>query len=68
MIVDASGRVIASSATAGRETTHFELPPNTADIGTYRAADRSLVGYALTPGYETYRGMGWFGVIEQKPA
>jgi hypothetical protein len=67
MIVDACGRVIASSATAGRESMRFDLPPNRADIGTYRTAAGSLVGYALTPGYETYRGMGWFGVIEQQP-
>jgi len=69
MIVDASGRVIASSAnaTASRETMRFDLPPHTVDIGTYRTAGGSLVGYALTPGYETYRGMGWFGVVEQQP-
>jgi hypothetical protein len=67
MIVDASGRVIASSATAERDGTRFDLPPNTVDIGTYRTAKGSLVGYALTPGYETYRGMGWFGIIEQQP-
>jgi hypothetical protein len=67
MILDASGQVIASSATASRENMRFDPPPNTADIGTYRTARGSLVGYALTPGYETYRGMGRFGVIEQQP-
>jgi hypothetical protein len=24
------------------------------------------VAYALTPGYETYEGMGWYGVLEAK--
>jgi hypothetical protein len=67
MIVDGSGRVIASSSTADRDGTRFDLPPDTVDIGTYRTARGSLAGYALTPGYETYRGMGWFGVIEQQP-
>ncbi|HYS68155.1 MAG TPA: methyl-accepting chemotaxis protein [Paraburkholderia sp.] len=67
MIVDASGRVIATSATASSASTRFDLPPNIADIGTYRTPAGALVGYALTPGYETYRGMGWFGVIEQQP-
>jgi hypothetical protein len=26
------------------------------------------VGFALTPGYETYRGLGWYGVVEQRPS
>jgi hypothetical protein len=68
MIVDGSGRVIADSAKAGREGVRFDLPTGAADTGTYRTARGALVGYALTPGYETYRGMGWFGVIEQQPS
>jgi hypothetical protein len=66
MIVDASGRVIADSGTASQERMRFGLPANKGDTGTYRAEDGALVGYALTPGYETYRGMGWFGVVEQQ--
>jgi hypothetical protein len=42
MILDASGQVIASSATASRENMRFDLPPNTADIGTYRTAGDRL--------------------------
>ncbi len=26
-----------------------------------------MVGFALTPGYETYKGLGWYGVILQAP-
>jgi len=26
------------------------------------------VAFHLTPGYETYRGLGWYGVIAQRPA
>jgi hypothetical protein len=26
-----------------------------------------LIAFHLTPGYETYRGLGWYGVIEQLP-
>jgi hypothetical protein len=66
MIVDASGRVIADSKDAGREPARFDLPPNRDNTGNYRSSNGSLVGYALTPGYETYRGMGWYGVIEQQ--
>ena len=25
-----------------------------------------MCGYALTPGYETYPGMGWYGVVIQE--
>jgi hypothetical protein len=23
------------------------------------------IGYALTPGYETYAGLGWYGCVQQ---
>lgn len=36
--------------------------------GSYAEDGGDLVGYALTPGYETYRGLGWYGVIVQKPS
>jgi hypothetical protein len=67
MIVDAKGRVIADSHAGGDESRHFELR-NTGEqtAGTYRSPEGALVGYALTPGYESYEGMGWYGVIEQK--
>jgi len=67
MIVDADGMVIADSSKAGHERERFDLPADAAAAGTFRTAGGALVGYALTPGYETYQGMGWFGVIEQKP-
>ncbi|MEP1895661.1 MAG: hypothetical protein ABJQ98_04210 [Alloalcanivorax venustensis] len=35
----------------------------TLERGYYMDGDR-LVAFALTPGYETYRGLGWYGVIE----
>ena len=25
-----------------------------------------LVAFALTPGYETYKGLGWYGCIQQR--
>ena len=33
--------------------------------GHYIDQDGTMVGFALTPGYETYRGLGWYGVILQ---
>ena len=35
--------------------------------GYYVAADQSTVAFHATPGYETYRGLGWYGVIKRKP-
>jgi hypothetical protein len=27
-----------------------------------------MIGFCLTPGYETYQGLGWYGVLVQGPA
>ncbi|WP_301782001.1 methyl-accepting chemotaxis protein [Caballeronia sp. SEWSISQ10-4 2] len=67
MIVDANGQVIADSGQTSRDTKRYDLRKGSTDTGVYRTAEGSFVGYALTPGYESYLGMGWFGVIEQKP-
>jgi hypothetical protein len=68
MIVDASFRVIAASDGKGILREHFRLQTDGKSSGFYRTADRSIVSFAATPGYETYRGLGWYGVICQKPA
>jgi hypothetical protein len=67
MIVDGKGRVIADSQQTSRDTNRYELRKSSAGTGAYRTAEGFSVGYALTPGYESYQGMGWFGVIEQRP-
>ncbi|HEX7853203.1 MAG TPA: methyl-accepting chemotaxis protein [Sphingobium sp.] len=63
MLLNASHRVIASSS----DHMEGEIYPlqTTGDCGYYRKGDR-LVSYALTPGYETYRGLGWYGCIESR--
>ena len=33
-------------------------------MGSYADGDRTI-GYALTPGYETYAGLGWYGCLVQ---
>jgi Methyl-accepting chemotaxis protein (MCP) signalling domain len=65
LIVDAARRIIASSDGQGilRETLNFQ--PN----GRASGCDRSngqLIAFHATPGYETYSGLGWHGVIVQK--
>jgi hypothetical protein len=67
LLVDAQHRVIASSSDGLTLDQRFALEPHKEDVGYYRAKDGQQIGYALTPGYETYRGLGWYGVIVQKP-
>jgi len=59
LVVDAHQRVIAASADDVPPT--LNLPAGQQD-GFYLDGE-TLVGYALTPGYETYRGLGWYGVV-----
>jgi hypothetical protein len=67
MLLDSSGRVLASSDRKGELEEVFKLPADVSEMGSY--ADRGVtVGYALTPGYETYKGLGWFGCITQSEA
>jgi hypothetical protein len=68
MIVDSSFRVIAASDDKGVLEERFRLQTDGRATGFYRAADGSIVSFAATPGYETYRGLGWYGVICQRPA
>jgi hypothetical protein len=68
MLVDARQRVIAASDGAGilEETVVFKHQGK--KLGQSKRADGTLLGFARTPGYETYKGMGWFGVITLGPA
>ncbi|WP_281262357.1 methyl-accepting chemotaxis protein [Niveispirillum cyanobacteriorum] len=65
LLVDASGRIIASSDGRGQLTETFPLETQGRPMGHYVDRFGRLVGFALTPGYETYRGLGWYGVIVQ---
>ena len=64
MLLDQKGRILAASDGCGVLTETFPL--NTADgpMGSYADGDLT-VGYALTPGYETYKGLGWYGCLAQ---
>ena len=65
MLLDHKGRVLASSDRKGELEEVFRLPADAVGMGSY-AHEGVTVGYALTPGYETYRGLGWFGCIQQR--
>lgn len=65
MLVDAEHRIITASD--GRGVLNERLPLDTkgAQRGFYQA-DGATVAFHATPGYETYRGLGWYGVIIQR--
>jgi hypothetical protein len=67
LLIDAKGRIIAASDRRGVLSERYHLRTEQGDQGAYVREDGTIVGYALTPGYETYRGLGWYGVIEQAP-
>lgn len=67
LLVDSNFRVIASSDGQGVLREVIQLQDTSEPIGYYTDAENKVVGYALTPGYETYAGLGWRGVIIQDP-
>lgn len=66
LIIDHSHRIIADSAGCSELSEHFPLDTRRGERGHYVDNFGSAVGYALTPGYETYAGLGWYGVIIQE--
>jgi len=67
LLIDRAHRVIAASDDRGVLSEVFPLKTETRDHGCYPMPDGGVVGFALTPGYESYRGLGWYGVIVQGP-
>lgn len=64
LIVDRDNRVIASSDGAGLLTERLSAFGG-AQAG-WQVQNGRIVAQHATPGYETYRGLGWRGVIEQR--
>ena len=62
MLVDAQKRVIASSDGKGQLVEQYDLKVS-GPQGFYIQGDK-LIAYARTPGYEAYKGLGWYGVLE----
>ena len=66
LLLDANRRIIASS---DNRDIFSPYPLNiVANKGYYRLEDGTLIAYAKTLGYQEYDGLGWIGVIIQKPA
>nr|WP_282183263.1 methyl-accepting chemotaxis protein [Niveispirillum sp. SYP-B3756] len=67
LIVDSNFRVLAASDRALLAMGTYPLKTGGRDMGYYQADDGTMVAFALTPGYETYKGLGWYGLIVQTP-
>lgn len=61
-VADPHGTVIANGRPGVPHET-FGLDTHQGDMGSCTTPDGLTVGYARTPGYETYEGLGWFGAI-----
>jgi hypothetical protein len=66
LILDRDFKVIAASDGAGILRETYSLRTSGQTIGSYANGEGAVVGFALTPGYETYRGLGWYGLVEQR--
>jgi len=63
LLVDSNCRVIAASDDQGLLTERVPLSLEGRRSGFYHDRSGTLVAFHATPGYETYEGLGWFGVI-----
>jgi hypothetical protein len=64
LLVDSNFRVIAASDGQGLLTERVSLPLEGRRSGFHQDRSGALVAFHATPGYETYKGLGWFGVIQ----
>jgi len=67
ILIDAKGLIIAASDAKGILSEHLRLQPEGRDSGHYVDSAGHMIAFHRTPGYETYRGLGWSGVIVQRP-
>jgi hypothetical protein len=67
LLLDSKFRIIASNDGRGVLTASLPLNTNTRGEGSYLNHDGRLIGFAQGKGFETYRGLGWYGVIIQDP-
>ncbi len=69
LLVDSRRRVLAASDGRGVLTETLALDPGDRTSGADRdPRSGAVTAFHRTPGYETYRGLGWYGAIVQDPA
>ena len=65
LLLDSKYRVIAASDGNGLLRETVPMGDMKEPKGNFSDRSGRMTGYALTPGYETYKGLGWYGVIQQ---
>jgi hypothetical protein len=69
MLIDARRRVLAASNGQGALSETLPLDPKERISGVDRSdRDGIVTAFHRTPGYETYGGLGWYGVVMQHKA
>lgn len=63
LLVDSNFRVIAASDGAGILSERLALSLEGRRAGFYTDKSGRQIAFHATPGYETYKGLGWYGVI-----
>jgi len=63
LLVDSHLRVIAASDGQGILSERLSLSLGGQRSGFYHDRSGAMIAFHATPGYETYRGLGWYGVI-----
>lgn len=66
LLVDRQRRVIAASDGVGILSERLMFDPRGRASGGDRLPDGSTIAFHATPGYETYAGLGWYGVILER--
>lgn len=66
MIVDRKDRIIASSDGVGILTESFPLRRIANEKSGFYIDNNQLIGFHTTPGFETYEGLGWKGVVTRQ--
>jgi len=64
LLTDAQGLVLAASDRQGVLEERVRLPDGAGPAG-FRSGAGGTIAWHRTPGYETYRGLGWHGVLVQ---
>jgi hypothetical protein len=66
MLLDGNRQIIAASA-SDLHLGAFTLRDEGRQRGTYYDQHGNIVAFARTLGYQEYDGLGWYGVVVQKP-
>lgn len=65
LLLDSHFRIIAASDGQGLLVEKVDLTTSDESKGTFVDKYGTMIAYALTPGYETYKGLNWYGIIIQ---